>query len=209
MHSDLLQRLRRLPTEPELRRQATRCLEAEPDSACLLGEDWDVIYVNPAWDRFAEENEGHCTSGHILGQSYHSFSSDRATRELLHSIQIRVNAGEAFTLFTRCDSPGIERRLASHFLPVTGGGFRGTAVLHLTIEPRVFEQRLAWGAQDAAVQERLSCSSCHRVFRGGRPGWHLDVSSNTAARAGISSSYCPTCEGLLKWTGPLIATGHQ
>jgi hypothetical protein len=203
----LSEMLQRLPTLHEVLTQATRCLAAEADSACLLGEDWEFIYTNPAWDRFAEENGGvSSTQAHLLGRSYVSFSSDAATRELLRSIQVRVSSGEAFTLFTRCDSPGVERRIASHFLPVWGGGFRGTAVLHLTIQAGASGQRLPWGQKDAALREGLSCASCHRVLRGGRPGWHLDERVIVPG-AGLSSSYCPTCEGLLQWTGPLVASG--
>lgn len=203
MHSEMLRRLRRLPTAPEVLRQATSCLQAEPSSACLLGEDWDLIYVNPAWDRFAEENGGLSTSGHVLGHSYHSFARDPEISELLRSIQVRVSSGEAFTLFSRCDSPGIERRLASHFLPVSGGGFHGTAVLHLSFEPSIVGQRLAWGVRNTAEPGGLTCSSCHRVLRSGRPGWQLDAMIRAGA---VSNSYCPTCEGLLKLTGPLVAT---
>jgi hypothetical protein len=203
----LSEMLRRLPTLHDVLAQATRALEAEADSACLLGEDWEFIYLNPAWERFAEANGGHgVSSADLLGRSYLSFSSDSLTRELLRSVQVRVSAGEAFTLFTRCDSPGVERRIASHFLPVWGGGFRGTAVLHLSVQPDALSQRLPWGQKDPAVREGLSCGSCHRVLRGGHPGWHL-APRTPEPGAGLSSAYCPTCAGLLQWTGQLIGVG--
>jgi len=204
----LSEMLRRLPTLHDVLNQATRSLAAEEDSACLLGEDWEFIYVNPAWDRFSEENGGGegTRAADLLGRSYLSFAADGPTRELLHAVQVRVASGEAFTLFTRCDSPGVERRLASHFLPVWGAGFHGTAVLHLTIAPGAFGQRLPWGHKDAVLREGQCCASCHRVLRGGYAGWHLEGRGG-GPDASLSSSYCPTCEGLLQWTGQLIAAG--
>ncbi len=196
---------RHFPTRHDVLTQATKCLEAEPDSACLLSDDWEFLYVNPAWERFAEKNGGlRSRALHLIGRSYFSFSGDKTTEQLLRSIQVRVSSGEAFTLFTNCDSPGVARRLASHFVPVSAGGFQGSAVLHLTMERGAWD--LPWGDASGPLPRDQRCSCCHRVLRGGHREWHLEERAK-APLVELSSTSCPTCEGLQQWSGKLVARG--
>jgi hypothetical protein len=191
------------PPLTEALREVARCLDDEPDSACLLGEDWEFLYVNPAWERFAEENGGHsATTSRLLGQSYLRFAGDPATTQLLQSIQVRVTAGEAFTLATTCDGPQVKRRLASHFLPLWSGNVLATVVLHLVVAPGAAEDRW-WGQKDLAAPPGTTCGSCHRL-RGG-PGWRVDERPDAEG----ASTCCPTCAGLHRWTGRLVATGAR
>jgi hypothetical protein len=162
----------------------------------LLGEHWELLHINAAWVAFGLENGGlRRNSEAVIGQRYVNGASDPATRALLETIHAHTTSGEAFTLCSNCNGPGVERRLASHFLPVPRGHFRGTAVIHSMLS----EVRAGEAPQgELGLRGAELCTCCNRVRRPGERRWrHVTCTSKEPLL--LASAVCPTCAGLRRW----------
>ena len=83
------------------------------DDVVYRVDDRDVIvFVNDAWDRFAQANGGEgVISSRILQRSLWDFIADATTQEIYRQILQRARSGHAIHFTFRCDAPQYRRLL--------------------------------------------------------------------------------------------------
>jgi hypothetical protein len=123
--------------EPSARGDALRLaaeLEAAGGSACLLGPQGEILYVNDGWDRFATENDGGAGVGvggeHLLGKRYASFVNGLEARSFFEGLWLRVVAGQPVAYRADLDSKASRREISTSFTPVRLGTGFGAVVVH-------------------------------------------------------------------------------
>lgn len=127
-----------------------------------VNADDDIVFVNEAWDTFAQENgAAHLTSTHVLGRSLWDFVTDDTTRLLYRDVLARIRGTTAMRFTFRCDAPACRRHLE---LEVTGGRNGDAVFLVRTLkeEPRPAQPLLdpAQLRSDALLR---MCSWCKRI----------------------------------------------
>jgi hypothetical protein len=125
--------------EPSARGDALRLaaeLEAAGGSACLLGPQGEILYVNDGWDRFALENDGGpgARGEQLLGKRYASFVNGLEARSFFEGLWLRVVAGQPVAYRADCNSAQARRELSTSFTPVRLGTSFGAVVVHSILE---------------------------------------------------------------------------
>lgn len=88
-------------------------MDREGDVRYWLDQRDRIVYVNQAWDRFAERNNGgDCLGEKVVGRSLWHYISDVATTVLYHQVLDRVRQSYEVSFALRCDGP--ERRRFLH-----------------------------------------------------------------------------------------------
>lgn len=126
----------------------------------------EIIYVNEAWDRFAEANAGQgITSEQILGRRLWDFITDPTTRELYRQVLSRTRDARPVRFNFRCDSPDCRRLLVMDAERREDGTveFRTRTLLQESREPVPL---LAANGTRSGELVRV-CGWCKRVFVGG------------------------------------------
>lgn len=176
-------------------------LEAEPNSACVLGEGGEILAVNAAWDRFAAENGGApgCIGATVIGKTYFNFIDGGPPRAYFEGAWLRVLAGRAVTVRSECSSAEVVRQLSSLFLPVRIAGVPGAAVIHsvLRVDPVGTPAEPLRLATYLRVDGRvLACTSCRRVQRADGSAWDLHPGLIDAPPP-ADFAFCPSCLELI------------
>lgn len=126
-----------------------------------------IRFVNPAWDRFAQENaDARMGSDAVVGSSLWDHIHDHTSRELYRKILAKVRDRGDFRFALRCDSPTLRRRLEMR-IKAAGGGSVEFRTHELSVEPRA-EQTMFDPTVDHAGNLVLVCSWCNRLDVEGR-----------------------------------------
>ena len=173
-------------------------LEAERASACLLGLDLSVQYVNEAWRRFAREN-----GAPELGGSWRSAGPitrffDRPMRELFEARLARVlTRNQAWSYLYECSSPDVYRKFN---MRVASTALRdGLIVVHsrvVDVAPDTVDEALGDLVRIYTDERSLlvQCSGCSRVHHPSESSWDWAPGLVTAERENVSHGICPTCD---------------
>ncbi len=141
-------------------------MNATGDVVYRLNDRDELVFANPAWDRFAAANSGEfVTAERALGRSLWGFISDATTRQLYRDVLRRVRGGRPVRFNFRCDSPAIRRLMEMDVTLAAAGGveFRTRA---LSEDSRPFQALLAPSALHSDELMRM-CSWCKKVDVGG------------------------------------------
>jgi hypothetical protein len=171
-------------------------LDAEQGTVCGLSEDLVIIYVNPAWYRYARDNgaswrEGEWSVGarmmdavpYVLRPFYRGlFARAQATnRPVEHEYD--------------CSSPELLRRSRMRVYPCLSGAL---VVVHTLL--REVERDSAPDAVEADYRDDNGllalCSHCHRARRARRaddPTWDWVPAFVRHPPQGVSHGLCVTC----------------
>jgi hypothetical protein len=122
----------------------------------------EITFVNEAWDRFAEANDGGELAGdRVRGRILWNFISDKLTRQLYQQIVARVRQGHVAKFTLRCDSPSCRRHLEMTIRA------SGTDAIEFTTRSLRLEDRvpadLLTRATPRSADLLLSCAWCNRV----------------------------------------------
>ena len=134
----------------------------------------EITFVDEAWDRFAETNDGAEAVGHeVLGRVLWDFISDGVTLQLYQKIVARVRQGHQAHFNLRCDSPSCKRHLEMTIhAPETGIVEFTTQSLH--VEHRAPMALLAKGSPRPTELLR-ACAWCNRIEVGSEAWKEVEV----------------------------------
>ena len=172
-------------------------LEAEPAVSFVLDEELRLIYCNPAWDRFAEQNDGHLLlSEKMIGRSVLDSTSAQLSdyyRSLYNGVlRDRKPRDHDF----HCSSPDLERLMRMHVLPL-----RKTAALVISCSTRIEQSHRVPSEEPIEGRYRnhhgmvVMCSNCRRTRRGegDRETWDWVSGFVKHQPVGVSHSICGLC----------------
>lgn len=169
-------------------------LESQSDTAYLLSADTlDVLWVNPAFDRFSLDNGGSTLSGDVLGRSVLDFIPDALTR-FYEDMYTRVaTTGEPARHDYQCSSREDVRWFSQYILPDRGRVAVVNALLWITSQPVLscVESWSPFTSEDGIVRQ---CAHCRRLrnFEVGR--WQLHAESyERVGEAPVSHGICGVC----------------
>jgi hypothetical protein len=120
------------------------------------------VFVNEAWIRFAEANDGgQLATELILHCSIWDFIADETTRQVYRDLLKRVRQGRRVRFTFRCDSPGCRRLMEMQVVPALSGEieFRSRILSQQDRQP----QPLMDGRQARNEDRVLVCGWCLRV----------------------------------------------
>jgi len=134
----------------------------------------EIIFVDEAWDRFAESNDGaDATGNRLLGRVLWDFISDGATRQLYQQIVARVRQGNHAQFNLRCDGPSCKRHLEMT-IRAAGPGIIEFATQTLHSETRAPMALLALGTPRSTKLLR-ACAWCNRIDVGSDTWTEVEV----------------------------------
>ncbi|MFT5391017.1 MAG: hypothetical protein ACI8PT_001208 [Gammaproteobacteria bacterium] len=134
----------------------------EADVRYRINERDEIIFVNEAWDRFAQANDGAETVGNkVLGRILWDFIPDGTTRKLYQQIVALARQGYHPLFKLRCDSPSCKRHLEMTIHAI-GTGIIEFATWSLQLEDRAPIALLARGTPRSAQFLRI-CAWCNRI----------------------------------------------
>jgi len=170
-------------------------LDADPSSICALTDDLRIAYVNPAWVRFAQANQG--------SSSRHLWAEGRAVLDAVPAVlQDFYQALFARSLAMRevvthdydCSSPEEHRRMQMRVHPCTSGGL---LVVHSAL--RVGPPEWPAGSEPDCLYSNETglatiCAHCRRVRRADDPAtWEWVPRMVQPGSAVPSHGLCPIC----------------
>jgi hypothetical protein len=182
-----------------------RNLEAHAGSVVGLWRDYRIAYVNPAWDRFAEENGGQpavrekwdlgaCIMDAIpqeLQRFYHQLFE--------RSVEKRLNRGTARPVGHEYECPSGSLRRRFHLDVFALGQGAGFMVIHSLVAEEPLDQvghapdRSIYEDQQGVIRQCVHCRRVRTVLDPQRwdwvPAWVESVKPN------VSHSLCRICLG--------------
>ncbi len=187
---------------------AIRALAVEAHPACLLSCQGAFLFVNQAWDHFAEANGGApgmlgsaligtAWTDHLAGEEirrYHAELIDRALRSDGTQPRRVVQVSEA-------NSPAEARLVATRFEPVMvrGRGERiGIAVVHAAVRARPIDEvypvvsgeERQYQNEDGRV---VQCSCCRRTREPASGRWDFVASLVQTPPRSARWAFCDLC----------------
>ncbi|HVM93114.1 MAG TPA: hypothetical protein VMT67_09910 [Terriglobales bacterium] len=176
-------------------RDIVDALEASSTVSFLLNRDLHIIYCNPAWDRFAIENDGaELVRARILPFDLRRVLTDDLRPYYLSVFKDSAKAGAVRDCLYECSSPQAFRRVHMRIHPLqAGSGFLVTNAIVLETahaEPVV-----------AAVEDYLDshstialCSHCRRSRRVAPPTrWDFVPAHLSRQLSNVTHVLCPIC----------------
>jgi len=130
-----------------------------------INERDEITFVDGAWDRFAEANDGaELVGSEVLGRVLWDFISDPVTRQLYQQIVARIRQGHQMQFNLRCDSPACKRHLEM-MIHATGTDIIEFTTQSLEVEDRPPMALLARGTPRSSELVRM-CAWCNRIDLG-------------------------------------------
>ncbi len=189
---------------------ARAILAAEASSACLLDARGVILFVNPAWDRFARENGGEpgALGEAVLGTRWLDHVRGDEVRAHHGRLLERALAGQGWSgvlHLGECNSPTEARLVVSRLervLSGAGGEPVGVAAVYTVLATRPLAELHPPVEAEAASYRRadgyvVQCACCRRVQSPAELArWDL-VPALIAHRAGqVTHGLCELCARL-------------
>lgn len=152
-----------------------------------------ILWVNPAWDRFAADNGAHDYVGH---RGSYLDGIAQPLRDFYRAVfSNALETGEVFEQEYECSSPDVRRIFHLRALPVEG---RGMLIEHSLVVEGAHE-----GAPEEPAEARylgragliIQCSNCRRVRRGDTHAWDRVPRWVERPHPKTSHGICPSCVG--------------
>jgi hypothetical protein len=166
-------------------------LEQSTDVCYALSASGELFYCNPAWDRFAGENDGYsCLSLLMFGKNFWNAVPPEMEPYFRSGFQTAVAEGVWEHEF-ECPSPTESRRYRMRVLPLEGGGF---LVRNSLIEAApILDQPMNLSRfRDQHGMYHL-CSHCRRARVRASAEWLFAPELLRAGAYTISHGLCPIC----------------
>jgi hypothetical protein len=162
-----------------------------------------MLWRNPAWRRFAEQNDGaQVLARHPLGSSYFAGIGGELRTFFEDTFAEARGSQNVFELEYECSSPEVLRLMRLRALPVGAHGLllEHSRVLEMPMNrvEREAVESLYVTHQGVIVQ----CSNCRRVRRTDDGAWDWVASWVRSPHPGISHGLCDVCVGF--YWGPRL-----
>ncbi len=166
------------------------------DIVCALDDALRIVYCNPAWDRFAAQNDGTaCHSIQVVGTPLLGSISDPLTRFFRTAFDAVLASGEAFEFDYECSSAQTYRLFRMRIRPIQGPA--SLLVIHSLRVERPHD-RPSVPPDDARYRSPagfiVMCCHCRRTKKNVEPStwdWVPDYVARVPPQ--VSSGICPTC----------------
>lgn len=168
-------------------------LHGDDVTTLALDSDGVIVWVNPAWARFAESNNAPDVAERFgVGSRYLDGVSGPLASYFAAVFENVRRTAEAWESDYECSSPETFRMMHMRVLPLTHGGL---LIQHSTELVRPHDR-----APEEACEERyrdpcgllLQCSNCRRV-RDPADGWHWVVQWVAQPPTSVSHGLCAPC----------------
>ena len=171
-------------------------LDTSPDIICLLDSALRIVYCNPAWDRFAADNEGRaCSTSSVMGTPMLDSIPEALARFFRTAFALVRESGEPFEFDYECSSALVFRMFRMRILPIAGAG-EFMVVHSLRVErphdrPAVEPDDARFRGQNGLI---VICCHCCRTRRAAEPQLWDWVPDYVASRpAPVSAGICSAC----------------
>ena len=178
---------RRVPELAEL----LPALEKSTDVCYAMSGSGELFYCNPAWDRFARDNDGHsCLSLLIFGKNFWNAIPAELESFFRCGFQTAMEQGVWEHDF-ECPSPTQSRIYRMRVLPLHDGAFlvRNSAVAISPIREKPVDLTCFRDGQGIYYL----CSHCRRARRLDASEWTFVPELLHAGRYKVSHGLCPIC----------------
>lgn len=174
---------------------ARALLDVSPDIICLLDADLRLIYCNPAWDRFAAENQARdCNASAVVGKNVMDIIPDPLARFFRTAFAVVSDSGEPFEFDYECSSALVFRMFRMRILPIAEPG--EFMVVHALRIERPHD-RAAVASDDARFRGTnglvVMCCHCRRTRRAVSEGWDWVPDYLASMPSQVSTGICPAC----------------
>jgi len=174
-------------------------LERAEASIAVIGPSGDILWVNPYWRQFAEENGGEAWRD---GRGSYLDGIAPPLRDFFRTVFANVLlTGEAYEQDYECSSPEKARHYRLRILPI---GTHALVLEHSLVDIRPHDtERVAGAAADYTTPGGIivQCSNCRRVRRPGTRAWDWVPPLVANLHPKISHGICPSCVGYY-WATP-------
>jgi hypothetical protein len=161
----------------------------------LLNTKKEVVYCNPAWDRFAAENGGEAAlASRVVGSSIFDVIPEPLRRFYEDVYELCTGESRIITFNYHCSSPVSFRLFQMQVVPQTDACFavvNSLIVEHAHDEPGAFPSPKLYEDPEAMV---TMCSHCRRTRRVGAENTWDWVPAHLSRRSmSVSHGLCPIC----------------
>jgi hypothetical protein len=160
---------------------------------CVISGDSTIVYCNPAWDLFAEQNNGPCaTTGHVLGRPFFSYIPavlKQHYRAIVDRARVRRELAESDY---QCHSIHKFRKYHLTLLPIPGTDLLAMVHSLLVERPMPFEPQAASAYHHGAGNVVTMCAQCRRT-RNTQQHWNWVPEFITTPPRRISHAICQDC----------------
>ncbi len=167
-----------------------------PQSVAILDAEGCIVYVNPAWTRFALtnglKNPAICGPGASYLDVCHKAAAegDSSARKIeLRMQQVLAGTSQGFSHEYACNSPLEERWFVMEVRRLSTSGFSGALVLH----ERVWHTGQVATGQSPESDLQLACPRCGRVQTPGGVWQTSGPLLEPNSRPRFSMRFCPDC----------------
>ena len=168
--------------------------ENNPSACYTLGPDLEITYCNPAWDRFAAENDGHnLPAESVLNRPLLEFFTP-VMRDYYAGLFSRARQTQKMHCQEyECSSPEIFRSFQMQIYPLKSG----FAVINSLHVKRAHTQQELQPVDDLYLQSNAfvrMCSNCRRTSRNDESGqWDWVPAYLNAKLKNVTHGICAAC----------------
>lgn len=172
-------------------------LDQSPDVSYVVSEQLDIVYCNPAWDRFAGEQGGSALvmAENVLGRNLLDFVPRRLKRFYLELFAQARELGQPVGHDYECSSASVFRLYRLQVYPLQrGAGF----VVQNSLRLERPHDRTPLERDDALYADSKgiihACANCRRTQRAANPAiWDWVPAYIESRGLNISHGICPMC----------------
>ena len=161
--------------------------------ACLVGDDFRILYCNPAWDCFAVENGGGtCVASAVAGSSLLAPVPPSLIAFYLRAFATARSTNDPFAFDYQCSSPEQHREFRMEIFPLS----EGFAVIHsLRVQCAHAEGLVQPSTVHSGVGGVITmCCHCRRTRRASEPAvWDWVPDYVRTPPLTVSHGLCPPC----------------
>jgi hypothetical protein len=174
----------------------TEALAKESSTLVAVDPHGKILWTNPAWQRFAQENAGHdVLTRYGVGSSYYDGIGTELRDYYVSAFHDALAQRQVFEQDYECSSPDLQRLMRLRVLPIPDSG--------LLLEHTCVAELAHPDAGASAVEERylnthgviVQCSNCRRIRRKEEPVWDWVPTWVSSPHAAISHGLCAVCTG--------------
>ena len=174
----------------------TEALAKESSTLVAVDPEGTILWVNPAWWRFAQDNGGQqVLTRYGIGSSYYDGIGGNLRDYFVSAFRDALARMRVFEQDYECSSPDTQRLMRLRALPIRDGGL----LLEHTCIAEI--ERPEGGASPVEVRYLnahgviVQCSNCRRIRRKDEAVWDWVPSWVASPHSAISHGLCAVCTG--------------